>query len=344
MQIENVFLDLFEALFSVLGKLVEVFLPLIIGLCLSYLLDSPVSWLEGKTKSRGLAILLTYLGVAAAFAALIYAFVILILGAFPKGGIAETFASVRDYCDNALRAADDFLAAYMPASAADEPKFSLRELQSSFVTKFSPANVISAAYSLVDAIFSFFVGFVASVYLLKDKALFTGLVEKLLSLSLNQKTHGIVCEIAADINKVLSTFIRGAVIDSLFVAFLSSLVLSILKLDYSVIIGIIAGMLNIIPYFGPFFGMVPAFLLAFFSKGLFYALAAVCAMFIVQQIDSNYIYPKVVGEATGLHPLFVLLSVSIMGYFLGVFGMLLAVPIAGIIQIFIRRTAYGNSK
>lgn len=65
-------------------------------------------------------------------------------------------------------------------------------------------------------------------------------------------------------------------------------------------------------------------------------------MFIVQQIDSNYIYPKIVGEATGLHPLFVLLSVSIMGYFLGVFGMLLAVPIAGIIQIFIRRLAYGR--
>lgn len=336
----NIFIDCTQALQLILKETLKLLLPLIIGLCLAYLLDSPVSWLEKKIKSRGLAILLTYLGVAAAFAALIYAFVILILGAFPKGGLAETFALVRDYCDNALNAADDFIASYMPESAENEPKFSLREIQSSFVTKFSPASVISAAYSLVGGIFNFFVGFVASVYLLKDKELFAGLIEKLLSLSLNQKTHGVVCEIAAEINNVLSTFIRGAVIDSLFVAFLSSLVLSVLKIEYSVIIGLIAGVLNIIPYFGPFFGMLPAFLVAFFSKGLFYALAAVTAMFIVQQIDSNYIYPKVVGEATGLHPLFVLLSVSIMGYFWGVIGMLLAVPAAGIIQIFIRRLAY----
>lgn len=336
----NIFIDCTQALQLILKETLKLLLPLIIGLCLAYLLDSPVSWLEKKIKSRGLAILLTYLGASAAFAALIYAFVILIIGAFPKGSIAETFALVRDYCDNAVSAADDFIASYMPKSAFGKSEFGLRELQNSLVTKFSALSVISAASSLIGGVFNFFVGLVASVYLLKDKELFIGLIEKLLSLLLNQKTHGIVCELAYEINEVLSTFIRGAVIDSIFVAFLSSLVLSVLKIEYSVIIGIIAGVLNIIPYFGPFFGMLPAFLVAFFSKGLFYALAAVCTMFIVQQIDSNYIYPKVVGEATGLHPLFVLLSVSIMGYFGGILAMLLAVPIAGIIQIFVRRIAY----
>lgn len=69
---------------------------------------------------------------------------------------------------------------------------------------------------------------------------------------------------------------------------------------------------------------------------------AVAGLFIVQQIDANYIYPKVVGGSTGLHPLFVLLSVSIFGSFFGIIGMLLAVPLAGIAQIFMKKWAFGK--
>ena len=105
------------------------------------------------------------------------------------------------------------------------------------------------------------------------------------------------------------------------------------------IIGIIAGVLNIIPYFGPFFGMIPAFFVALFTGGFSLAVRAVLGLFIVQQIDSNYIYPKIVGNTIGLHPLFVLLSVTFFGYLFGVAGMLLAVPAAGILQIFIQNWA-----
>jgi predicted PurR-regulated permease PerM len=64
---------------------------------------------------------------------------------------------------------------------------------------------------------------------------------------------------------------------------------------------------------------------------------AVVILFAIQQIDANFIYPKVVGSSTGLHPLAVLLSVSVFGYFGGILGMILAVPLAGIIQIFVLR-------
>lgn len=182
-----------------------------------------------------------------------------------------------------------------------------------------------------------FIGLVASIYLLKDKEFFLSLWQKFLSMILKQKVHGVTNEILGEINNVLTTFIKGALIDSLIVAFLSSLALSLVKVEYAVIIGIIGGLLNIIPYFGPFFGMVPAFLVALTTNGLGQAIIAVLALLGVQQIDSNYIYPKVVGSSTGLHPLFVLLSVSIFGYFGGIVGMLLAVPAAGIIQILIKK-------
>ena len=68
----------------------------------------------------------------------------------------------------------------------------------------------------------------------------------------------------------------------------------------------------------------------------------VIGLFLVQQLDSNYIYPKIVGATTGLHPLFVLLAVSIAGYFWGITGMLLAVPAAGIIQVLVGKWAYSR--
>ena len=86
--------------------------------------------------------------------------------------------------------------------------------------------------------------------------------------------------------------------------------------------------------------MIPAFLVAFFSKGLVGGVLAMLALFLVQQLDSNYIYPKIVGDSIGLHPLFVLISLTVLGHFGGILGMLLAVPIAGIVQVLIKKWAY----
>ena len=88
--------------------------------------------------------------------------------------------------------------------------------------------------------------------------------------------------------------------------------------------------------------MIPAFAVAAVTDGPLHGALAVAGLFVVQQIDANYIYPKVVGGSTGLHPLFVLLSVSIFGSFFGIIGMLLAVPLAGIAQIFMKKWAFGK--
>ena len=86
--------------------------------------------------------------------------------------------------------------------------------------------------------------------------------------------------------------------------------------------------------------MIPAFFEAFFSKGLGSAVLAVLVLFLIQQLDSNYIYPKIVGDSIGLHPLFVLISLTVLGYFGGIPGMLMAVPTAGIMQVLIKKWAY----
>ena len=335
---DNIFTEFISWLSSLAGAVLSALSPLFIGLILAYLLNPAVDWLKPKVGVRW-AIFITYITLIASVSAILYGFIILITGALPTGSWQETVNSVIRYFKDSYASAASFLSDYLPAGflPAGDP---VKELQLWLQEKFSFSSLAEILSAISGGLISFFLGAVASVYLLKDKEFFLRLWERFLSLTLKQKAHGLLNETIYEINSVVTTFLKGAFIDSVIVAFLSSVVLSLLKVDYAVIIGCLGGLLNIIPYFGPFFGMAPAFIVAFFTGGITRAAAAVIGLFLVQQIDCNLIYPKIVGTTTGLHPLFVLLSVSIFGYFFGIAGMILAVPAAGILQILIRKWAF----
>ena len=133
---------------------------------------------------------------------------------------------------------------------------------------------------------------VAGIYLLKDKDYFLRLANKALHLLLGQKTHGILREILFDIDSVISSFLRGVFVDSVIVAFLSSLALSIIGIDFAVFIGCFAGLANVIPYFGPVIGIIPAALAGLAEGGIYKAILSAASLFAVQQIECNFIYPQ----------------------------------------------------
>lgn len=185
----------------------------------------------------------------------------------------------------------------------------------------------------------FLVGMVAGAYLLLDKAYFLRLGNKIMHLFLSQRVHGIVRELLLESGQVIASFLRGVFIDSVIVAFLSSTVLSLLQVDFAVFIGCFAGLANVIPYFGPVLGIVPAAASAFLSGGLSKAVLAAISLFIVQQVESSFIYPRIIGKSTGLHPLFVLAAVSAAGSVGGIVAMILAVPAAGILKVLLCKWA-----
>ena len=337
---QNFFGDAADFLTSLVRGLLSLLSPCFISLVLAYLLDPAVTWFAAKCKSRVLAIAVTYLLAAAAVCGLVCGFVVLILGTLPKGSPADIVQQVFAYFKSAYHAADTFFTDALPSGMPSPIRTVLTVLRDRLENRFSVDAAVRFLSGLSGLLISLFVGLVASVYLLKDKDYFIALWEKFLSLVLPQKAHGLLSESLAEIHQVLSTFIKGALIDSLIIAFLSSVVLTALQVDYAVIIGILGGFLNIIPYFGPFFGMLPAFAVAAVTGGLAHGALAILGLFAVQQLDSNYIYPKIVGASTGLHPLFVLLAVSVLGSLGGILGMLLAVPAAGIAQIFIKKWAF----
>ncbi|TCO79071.1 AI-2E family transporter [Marinisporobacter balticus] len=135
-----------------------------------------------------------------------------------------------------------------------------------------------------------------------------------------------------DIHILLNKFIRGQFIIAACVGILSILALLIIKVNFALIIGIIAGLSNVIPYFGPVFGAIPAVVIALLdtpSKAFW----VVIAFIVIQQIESAIITPKIVGESVGLHPITVIISLLIGNEWMGIIGLIFAVPIVASIKI-----------
>ena len=291
-----------------------------------------------KTKTRILSIVITYIIIIAAATLIIYGFAAMILGQVIFTNLPDLFEKAFNL---ALSYESDFKswAANLPAGAfSDYISEGVNTLFAWISKNFSASGVIDTVSGLSSSVLDFVLGVIVSIYLIADKDFFLGLWDKLLYLVFPHK-NDIVRETLGEINEVLSSFIRGVLIDSVCVAVLSSIGLSIIGLKFAVFIGVFAGVANVIPYFGPVLGMVPAFLIGTFTDNLFTGLLALITLIIVQQIDANIIYPRVVGSSTGLKPLFVLLAVSAAGYYGGIMGMLVAVPVAGILQIFICKLA-----
>lgn len=291
-----------------------------------------------KNGSRLVSILITYVIIICAVIAILYGFAAMLLGQII---ITDFSGMLKSFISQIISYESDFRAwaQNLPIDALSEyMQNGINTLFSWLSDTFNASGIISTVSGLSSGVLNFVLGIIVSIYLISDKDFFIGLWNRAIYLIMPKK-HCAVNGLLYDIDGVLSSFVRGVLIDSMCVAVLSSIGLSLLGLKFSVFIGVFAGLANVIPYFGPVLGMIPAFLIGTFTDSFLTGFLSIIVLLIVQQIDSNLIYPRVVGSSTGLKPVFVLLAVSVAGHYGGIFGMLLAVPVAGILQILIIRLA-----
>lgn len=359
------FSSIASSLGSGISALLSAFSPLFIGLIISYLLNPLVTLIDKKLMqkvffrvpedplkaekrrklSRFISVLLTFIIVLAAIAAIIYGFAVMIVGQLVFTNFSTTFNNVLQTFLSYEVELKQWVSQNFPDGFLSEKVMDAsNSVISWFSENFSASTAVSVISGAVGSVVNFVIGAIVSIYLMKDKDFFLSIWRKFLHLVLPQRANAAVTETLNEVNGVLSQFVRGALLDAVFVAILSSIGLSIVGLDFAVFIGVFAGIANVIPYFGPLIGMIPAFLIGWLTSDFLHGVLAVLVLVIVQQIDSNIIYPKVVGSSTGLHPLAVLLAVSVFGYFGGIIGMILAVPIAGILQVFILKWAYRQER
>lgn len=356
--------SLSETLLGLCSTLIDALWPLILGLILAYLLnplselidrklvgrffklpDDPIKAEKRSSLYHFISVILTLLIVLAAVIAIIYGLAVMIIGRVVFQSLSETIQDLITGFSGYQATFKNWIATNVPEGMLSEKLVEFTNTLMSWIgDNVNAASVISFFTNIGGGVIDTVIGIIISIYLMKDKHFFIGLWRKFLHLTLPQKRNAVLTETLSEINGVLSKFIRGALLDALIIAILSSIGLSVMGLEAAVFIGIFAGIANVIPYFGPVLGMIPAFLMGFCTDGFWHGVLAVAILIVIQQIDANIIYPKIVGSSTGLHPLMVLLAVSIFGYFGGILGMLLAVPAAGVIQIFVLKWANTREK
>ena len=134
-------------------------------------------------------------------------------------------------------------------------------------------------------------------------------------------------------NKTFGGFFVGKILDSIIIGIICFIVTSILGTPFSVLISLIIGVTNIIPFFGPFLGAIPSILLILFIDPL-QAVYFLIFVIILQQLDGNFIGPKILGSSTGLSSFWVIFAITLFGGIWGIFGMIVGVPIFAILFAF----------
>lgn len=179
------------------------------------------------------------------------------------------------------------------------------------------------------------VSLIVSVYLLVSKKKFLGQAKKLLYVFLKPDTANAALSIFRQTNKIFGGFISGKLIDSLIIAILCFIGVSILKIPYPLLVSVFVGLTNIIPFFGPFIGAIPsAFLILLIDPGK--CLIFIIFIILLQQLDGNVIGPAILGDSTGVSPFWIVFSILLGGGLFGFIGMLLGVPTFAVVYYLVK--------
>lgn len=186
--------------------------------------------------------------------------------------------------------------------------------------------------AFLDQLKNAFLGIVISVYFLFSKEKISAQLKKTMYAFLPKKKGDGVISFLSFTDDTFGGFIIGKLLDSLIIGVLTFIILAIFKMPYYQMISVIIGVTNVIPFFGPFIGAIPAVFIIFIADPI-KALWFIVIIIIIQQIDGNIIGPKILGQTTGLSSLGVIIAITVMSGLLGVAGMFIGVPLFALIYI-----------
>lgn len=312
----------------------RIITPFVMALVISYLVNPLVERLKRKNISCTVSILLIY----SSFAILIVSTAVFIIPEL-SNNTRELMNTLPEIASKYQIIFNRILSIIKSSNwSTDIKNVMFKEIDNgtllvqSYITdtlKKSLATFVETITMLFDLVLSMVIAY----YFIKDSAFFKSAA---LSLVPRKWRNGIIGA-GREIDAILSNFIQGQVLTALIIGVMETIGLIIVKVKYPLILGVIGGVANIIPYFGPIIGAVPAVAVALIEspmKAVWTALVFV----IVQQIDNSFVSPKIIEGRLGLHPVTTILAVLVGGEFFGIPGMLIAVPVTAIIKVIVQQT------
>lgn len=338
----------FRSVYNVAARIISILMPFIIGLSIAYLLcpimtffESRIltwiwkkfKWKQNKTVLRVVSLIITILVAFALLTSLLFMII-------PQLAVSieAIFVNFSTYLSNFEKWITGLL-----SSNPDLQELLTNEFDDigSTIVDWGKNNllpqmnsVLSGVTSGVIDVFIFvknvFIGLIISVYVLFSKEKFFAQTKKLIYSIIPVKGANRIISVTRRAHKVFGGFITGKLIDSLIMGILCFIVFSILQMPYALLISVIVGVTNVIPFFGPFFGAIPSALLILMIDPL-KCLYFVIAILALQQFDGNILGPKILGDSTGLSAFWVIFAILISGGLFGFVGMLIGVPAFAVI-------------
>lgn len=343
-----------DTILAVIDRLIGYIMPIFYGIAMAYLLNPVVVFLDlrfapflakrckterkAKKISKALSITLAVLfGITLItvlcvmiIPELVYSLTTLAKSLpgelervidFLRNGIdTEVFwgETLKNFIDNAFNAFNNWITTGLP------------ELAGNMLTYLTDSVI-----GIVGFLVNFFIGIVVAVYVLCDKDKFRGQTKKLLFAFCKPKTANMVIDTARHGHEIFGGFLTGKIIDSLIVGIVNAIFMLITGMPYVVLISVLVGVTNIIPFFGPFIGGIPSALLLLMMDPMD-GWIFIIFIIILQQIDGNILGPKILGSTTGISEFWVTFALLLFGGIFGFVGMIIGVPLFAVIYYLIR--------
>lgn len=335
---------------------IKIIKPILYAMLLAYLLNEPMMYIEkllsnliSKTSKKNnlkYNFLLRLLSII-----LLLSLVIILLVLIYNYIVPPIFKSINEIIDslpefeNQLKIWSNEIIKSLKDKNIDIPITGQIASQIAGKVGIAAEKIVSFFVASISNISSFILNFVVTIilmiYFLSDKERLIRQLKKFAHILLPNKFENALTTFLIDLDNIVGKFILGEILDSIIVGIVSTILLLIIKHPFAVLIGVLAGITNIIPYIGPILGAALAFLLGIFTS-ISMGITGAILLLLYQQIDGNFVQPKIVGDKIGLSPVWILIVVLIGGSYFGALGMILSMPIAGLIRIYLNR--YGEKK
>lgn len=336
-----------DGVLGLVNKIIDIFAPFVGGFVLAFFLFRPSKWLEdrfltlkGKAwpkLARPLAIAIVYL-ICFGLMSLVVSLIVPIL----VSSLTSLFDSIPQLLSDAYNNIQAWIAPDGPLG-----KFNLQDnvdeiyanLTDTFTKLITTDNVMAAvksvggfATSLVNVVISL----VVSIYMLHGRDHLTVAFRRFVGLFVKPQGLERLGQYTRRSGVIFSQYIYGALLDATVLGIVVSIGLAIFGVPYAVLLGMLLGLFNLVPYFGAIVGGVGIAFVALLTNGLPTAIGVVIFIVVAQQVDAHIIQPRIVGDSVGLRPLYVLLGITFFGGLFGFWGILLGPPLMAVLQMVVR--------
>lgn len=316
--------------FDIVLNLLKILTPLFIGIVIAWLLNPFVKWLETKKVRRSIGTTISYVILFACIFLLIKAIIPLIYNQTIElvENLPSVFSTFKIWLSNFFEK--------ISISSINVDEFQKNLLLkidelSGNLTTLLPSFLINIVTSIASSIGTFIIGLVIGFFLLLSCDNLGNTVLEIVPKKFRKGTS----ELCVKMNQSLRNYVNGALLDALVVFTISSIAFALIGLKAPLLFGLFCGLMNVIPYAGPYIGGAPAVIVGF-SQGTGVGIAILIAIIIIQVIEGNVLQTLIISKTTKLNPVTIIIGLLIFGHFFGIVGMLLSTPIISVLKVIIK--------